>query len=1008
MNKTFQQIVALLLIALTIFGMSPAALATGIGPEDTPTDPIQPTEETVPEETVTEETTIPTSEPTVPEESTAPTEETPTEETLPSEPEPTEVPVEEPTEEPTEEPVEDPAEEPPEEPTEEPTEEPAEEETKPVSDMEEDVTASRISIGASDVPMLFAARAAVQGTHYHRAIVWLSSDDAKLNFTYKNKDYSVDRLYVHGVIADGSRSVAYCVDPGVYTTESSGAYSGSETAWNDLDIDTQTAIGLAVLYGAPNGMSSSNKKTMLTYEFATQIIIHEILLGYRSNLPPYTCNNDKIITKFGTNADGSTNGKKREITSGSYDYSSLHGEYMDRSVLRSAYDTIAANMEAHYVLPSFASRYNAAAKTYEMTKQSDGTYAVTLTDTNNILSKCTFTNGNGLTYSVSGNKLTITSKTPFDTVKSCASNGSSGASKNVPNLEYQTFYLWQAGSNQRLITLEEATSDPVPLYFNVKISAGDLAIQKNTEDGLNKGGWRFGAYSDAACTNLIAGPAVTNSSGALTFKGLSAGTVWVKELGHEDAAINAMYQCASTNPQQVTITAGKTATVTFKNNLRYGSITFRKATTSGIGVELGWTAKLWKVESNGTKTYIGSGTTKKDKADPTYTFTNLLPGKYILQEDPDSGKAGYSLDATAYEVTVTAGKNTAITITNVSLGNIRIVKATNTGKDVSGRKFNIFTDEARTKLYPGSPFTSGEDGTILTEAPPGVYYIQEVDESAANPGWVFDTSVKKVTVKAHETASVTFTNIQQGYGQIIKDMPDGGTKEGWAFDLHRAADNQFIATYTSGSDGTVNTDWLLPGEYLVYEKIPEDSLYYCESSNPQKVTIKAGEVTKVTFVNRLKPAQIEAKKTDIYTNPLHGIRFLLEWSEDGKTWSPVTFTTSKYVTKGTCTTAGLEKGILTTPDSGIVTFTGLHPEMYYRVTEVSTTDGKQLMADPIFEGKIPEDDLTATIHAVNDSTFVLPHTGSRSMPMVTATAGLSIMLCALFLILLRRKEDKAI
>lgn len=988
MNKTVQRIVVFLLVALTVFGMFPAALATDIGPEDTLTDPTQPTDETVPEETVEEETTpetTPTTEPTVPEESTEPAEETPTEETLPTEPEPTEAPVEEPTEA--------------------PTEEPAEEESKPVSDMEEDVTASRISIGASDVPMLFASRAAVKGTHYHRAIIWLSSDDAKLNFTYKNKDYSVDRLYVHGVIADGSRSVAYCVDPGVYTTESSGAYSGSETAWNDLDIDTQTAIGLAVLYGAPNGMSSSTKKTMLTYEFATQIIIHEILLGYRSNLPPYTCNNDKIITKFGTNADGSFNGKKCEITSGSYDYSSLHGEYMDRSVLRSAYDTIAANMASHYVLPSFASRYNAAAKTYEMLKQSDGTYAVTLTDTNNILSKCTFTNGNGLTYSVSGNKLTISSKTPFDTVKSCASNGSSGASKNVPNLEYQTFYLWQAGSNQRLITLEEATSDPVPLYFNVKISAGDLAIQKNTEDGLNKGGWRFGAYSDAACTNLIAGPAVTNSSGALTFEGLSAGTVWVKELGHEDAAINAMYQCASTNPQQVTITAGKTATVTFKNNLRYGSITFRKATTSGIGVELGWAAKLWKVESNGTKTYIGSGTTKKDKADPTYTFTNLLPGKYILQEDPSSTKAGYSLDTTAYEVTVTAGKNTAITITNVSLGNIRIVKATNTGKDVSGRKFNIFTDEARTKLYPGSPFTSDKDGLILVEAPPGTYYIQEVDESAANPGWVFDTSVKKVTVKAHETASVAFTNIQQGYGQIIKDMPDGGSKEGWPFDLHRASDNQYIATYTSGSDGTVNTDWLLPGEYLVYEKIPEDSLYYCESENPQKVTIKAGEVTKVTFVNRLKPAEITAYKVDPLGAPLAEAEFLLEWSEDGTSWKPVTKSTSQYVVKGGCTSANLKDGKLTSGRDGVVSFEGLHPELQYRLTETKAPEGFALQTDPVFQGKIPlEGKLTVEMTVVNTRPFELPKTGSAGGTILLIAQLVSMFLLSVMLLYHVKKQ----
>ena len=152
---------------------------------------------------------------------------------------------------------------------------------------------------------------------------------------------------MHGVSVDGTKSVAYCIDPGVATTEESGSYTGSDTAWDALDIDTQTAVGLAVLYGAPNAMASTDKKTMLTYEFATQIIIHEILLGYRSNLPPFECVDDKIITKFGTNADGSTNGLSREIISASSDYSSLNGKYIDRATLRSAYDTIAANMAYH-------------------------------------------------------------------------------------------------------------------------------------------------------------------------------------------------------------------------------------------------------------------------------------------------------------------------------------------------------------------------------------------------------------------------------------------------------------------------------------------------------------------------------------------------------------------------------------------------------------------------------------------------------------------------------------
>ena len=996
MNKTVQRIMVFLLVLLMICEMFPAALATGVS-DDASTTILT----LSPDEAVEAETTTPT-EPV--NEVTAFTEDT----------EPTEaLVVTDPTEETvTQETTENTDETSPEETSsEEPTDELANEEME-----EETVTGTPFTLGADeqnydtalmalDDDIAVAAATELSGTHYHRAIIWLNSSDSQLKFTYNGTDYSVNRFYVHGVKVNGTRSVAYCIDPGVLTTESSGGYTGSETAWTDLDINTQGAIGLALLYGAPNGISSTDKKTMLTYELATQIVIHEIILGYRSNLPPYSCTDERIIEKFGTKANGTASSSyPREITSESTEYSSLHGQYISKAVLREAYDAISASLATHYTIPSFASRYNSAAKTYEMTKQSDGTYAVTLTDTNGILSQCTFQNGNGLTYTVSGNQLTIQASTAFSGTKSCALSGSVGASKNVPNLESETFLLWEAGSYQRIVSLQEPQNDPVPIYFNVKISTGDLQIQKNTEDGLNKGGWLFGAYSDAACTSLLAGPTATDSSGALTFKGLSAGTVWVKELGNQDAAISELYECASTNPQSVTITAGGVATVTFQNNLRYGSLTFRKATTTGQGVELGWTAKLWKLESNGTKTYIGSGTTKKDKSDPTYTFENLLPGTYILQEDPDSGKAGYSLDTTAYEVTVTAGKNTEKVITNVSLGYIQILKETNTGKDISGRKFNVFTDEALTKHFTGSPFTTDKDGKILTEAPPGVYYIQEVDESAANPGWIFDTSVKKVTVKAHETASVTFTNVQQGYGQIIKEMPDGGSAEGWPFDLHRASDNQYIATYTTGSDGTVNTDWLLPGEYLVYEKIPEDSLYYCESENPQKVTITAGSVTKVTFVNRLKPAQIEAQKTDIYGNPIYGAGFLLEWSEDGNTWQAVTYSASSYVSKGTCNSAGLTDGILTTPDSGIVTFTGLHPELYYRLTEVSTANGKQLMADVLFDGQIPTDDLTVTVRAMNDSTFVLPHTGSRSMAVLSLLLCLCLLTGSAALLTLRKKK----
>ena len=1059
MNKTVQRIVALLLIALTIFGMSPAALATDIGPEDTPTDPTQPTDETVPEETVTEETTpetTPNTEPTVPEESTEPAVETPTEETLPTEPAPTEAPVEEPTEEPTEEPVE--------------------EETNPVSDMEENVTASRISIGASDVPMLFASRAAVQGTHYHRAIIWLSSDEAKLNFTYKNKDYSVDRLYVHGVVADGSRSIAYCVDPGVYTTESSGAYSGSETAWNDLNIDTQTAVGLAVLYGAPNGMSSSTKKTMLTYEFATQIIIHEILLGYRSNLPPYTCNDERIIKKFGTNADGSFNGKKCEITSGSYDYSSLHGEYINRATLRSAYDTIAANMASHYVLPSFASRYNAAAKTYEMTQQSDGTYAVTLTDTNNILSKCTFKNGNGLTYSVSGNKLTITSKTPFDTAKSCASNGSSGASKNVPNLEYQTFYLWKAGSNQRLITLEEATSDPVPLYFNViaKESKGTAQIIKKSTNGGTVAGWTF-TVKNASGTTI--GTYTTPASGVIALE-LEPGTYSVTEKASSDK----YWVNDATATKTVTVEAGKTASVTFTNKWR-GQAQIVKTTTNG-GTVKGWhftvktsggtkigdyvkdstgvitmdlepgtyqvtetdsQGKYWVNDPTPTKTVtVKAGQTAKvtfknqyrGQAQIIKTTTNggtvkgwhftvktsggtkigdyvtdstgvitldLEPGTYQVTETDSQGKYWVNDPTPTKTMTVKAGETAQVTFTNKYRGQTQIIKTTTNGGTLAGWEFTV-KNASGTKV---GTYTTTDTGIITLDLEPGTYTVVESDRN--DPYWYCDTQAKTVTVKAGETAKVSFENKWIGKAKIIKTLsnPEAGSVEGWNFTITDSTGKE-VGKYKSDSTGAILTD-LEPGTYTVTEVLEENSLWQCTSKNPQTITVAAGKTAEVTFTNALRPGKISIEKVDFQGKQMSGVEFRLEWSQDDKTWKPVTYTTEKVPQIGGCTTNGLKDGKLLTGSTGLVEFTGLYPTLQYRLIETKTKEGYQLLKDPVkVDDLTVNEDLHIILRVINFHEFSLPETGSNSLIWIAPGISICCMLGIHLIIMYRRKEDGAI
>ncbi len=207
-----------------------------------------------------------------------------------------------------------------------------------------------------------------------------------------------------------------------------------------------------------------------------------------------------------------------------------------------------------------------------------------------------------------------------------------------------------------------------------------------------------------------------------------------------------------------------------------------------------------------------------------------------------------------------------------------------------------------------------------------------------------------------------------------------------------------MGTYITGKDGTVLTDYLLPGKYTIKELLPEDSPYRCESANPQTVTIQAGQTAEVTFTNRLKPGEILVKKVDTKGNPLAGAEFLLEWSADGTSWKPVVFTDDSNVTEGACTTSGLTDGKLTSGEDGILRFTGLHPLRQYRLTETKAPEGYQLLAEPAFEGSIPaEDDFVVQLTVVNALTYELPKTGStgstvlRIAQLPTAAALLAVL-----------------
>ena len=555
--------------------------------------------------------------------------------------------------------------------------------------------------------------------------------------------------------------------------------------------DCREAIGLILLYSdrmwdysvsVTTAKKDSNPNVPL--RIATQFLIYEIVCGLRD---PATFQSNSV-NSCGTSGDIFYNAGEASVP-----------------YFAPKYNALVDAIQAAKKIPSFTGASADSAPTITLTGEE-----TSVTDSNGVLSNFSFMDGNGAKFYKSGNTLYITQT--GDISESAVYK----AVRNLPSASESTYRIWymSGSSYQTTVPLDTASAGSLNAYFKLKAAPrpGSIRLTKTTEDGENLSGWKFGIYSDPACTKLVSGPHTTDNGGKISAAGLTAGTYYVKELGHTDSAVGEMYYCSGANPQKVTVTAGAAATVSFTN----------KRNTGGV--------------------------------------------------------------------------------------------------------------------------------------------------------------------------------------KIIKTMPDGGSTAGWKFEVYDS-DNELVGSYTTASDGTILTDYLLPGTYTVKEIIPEDSPYTCDAPNPQIVAISAGQTAEVTFTNRMKPGEIRIQKTDTHSEPLAGAEFLLEWSKDGRQWQTVTYTDSPDVTEGTCTAEGLTDGKLTSGADGVVRFTGLYSGSLYRVTEVKAPKGYQLLTEPVYEGSIRKDDGNfIRLTVVNAPVFELPMTGSTGYTAMTAIqVGTGV---ALLLILIRLAKKR--
>lgn len=430
----------------------------------------------------------------------------------------------------------------------------------------------------------------------------------------------------------------YCIEPCKnYAASTSGNYmdedlgvsgSGStrgSNVWYAMPYSYRQAIALTLLYSRQLWDSNYSVKTTamvnnpnVSTRIATQFLIYEIVTGLRDA---------DTFNRRGSNG----------YTSGDVFY---NAGVASVSGFAEKYNSIVSSVQNVMKIPSFTSRSSGSAPTITMSGSQ-----VSVTDSNGVLGNFSFTNGNGASFSKSGNTLTITK------TGSISPTALFSATRSLPSAENSTVSIYYSASSayQTCVKLYSPQVDTLRAYFKINApDPGAITLVKTTEDGQNLSGWRFGVYSNAACSTLVSGPHTTNSNGKISITGLNAGTYYVKELGHTNSAISSRYTCSGENPKMVSISNGTTTSVSFYNKLTVGALEIRKSTNTGNHLD-GW---KFIVKKDGTE-IPGSPFTTDETG--IIRISNLAPGKYVILESP-TDDSYWTAELGYHTVTVEYGK----------------------------------------------------------------------------------------------------------------------------------------------------------------------------------------------------------------------------------------------------------------------------------------------------------------------------------------------------------------
>ena len=452
--------------------------------------------------------------------------------------------------------------------------------------------------------------------------------------------------------------------------------------------------------------------------------------------------------------------------------------------------------------------------------------SLTVTDTNKVLSDYpAFTkNGSGwsITHSKNSNSLTIKVDKSCTASSFKLANGEYYKDGTGDDDELLLYYPYGSEAYQKLIY--SAYYDPVSMAFSGSITPlGDMKLVKTSEDGIVAG-----INFTVTGANGFSKTVTTNANGEIDISDLVPGTYTITEENIDRYVPN--------QSQTITVSSGKTSSVSFYNILKKFRVTVTKQ-----DYEKGHAQGDAKLSGAVYGLYKGDELVAQYTTDSNGSFTTdyyVCGTDWTIKEIASS--EGYLLNDTVYKVGAdpkdyTVEYNNAPDMTvmeQVIKGKISIIKHTDNGDTKietpeKGAEFQVYLKSAGSFVNADKDerdtIVCDEDGFASTKLLPyGVYTVHQTK------GWAGRELITDFDVFINtdgKTYKFLINNKNfESYLKVVKLDKETGKRipyEGAAFEIYDSDNHRVTMQYTYPQVTSIHTFYTNKEGYLITpEKLP--------------------------------------------------------------------------------------------------------------------------------------------------------------------------------------------